>query len=99
MKKEAKLTVFQQVKKDLYEGKIKAPTVSADGNDVPYFRYQLAVHKMELSLMSNGMKLNRHSKLKPLKEYYGLKGKTAKECLPQMLQIIADYEAELIASN
>ena len=34
MAKEIKLTMFEQAKKDLYEGKIKAPSVSAGGHDV-----------------------------------------------------------------
>ena len=103
MAKAIKITPFEQAKTDLYAGKISAPSVSV-GTDkgiinVPYFRYQLAVHKMELSLMSKGMKLNRHSKLKPLKDYYGLKGKTAADCLSQFIELVDKYEAELVASN
>lgn len=93
-------TPFEQAKKAVYEGKLQAPSVSAGGKTVPYFRYQLACHKMELSLMTKGMRLSRHShSLKQLKDYYGLKGRTAADCMPQFLKIMEDYEKELQASN
>ena len=92
------LTPFEQAKKDLYEGKIQAPSVTANNRQVPYFRYQLATHKFNLSLMAKGMQF-RGIKLKDLKWYYGLKGKTAAECLPQFLKIMEDYEKEIVESN
>jgi hypothetical protein len=33
--------------------------------------------------------------MKPLKEYYGLKGKTASDCLSELVKIIADYDLKL----
>ena len=92
------LTPFEEAKKAVYEGKLKAPSVSNGTKTVPYFRFQLATHKFNLSLMAKGMQF-RGVKLKDLKNYYGLKGKTAAECLPQFLKIIEDYEKELIQSN
>jgi hypothetical protein len=92
------LTPFEQAKKDLYEGKIQAPSVSMGNRQIPYFRYQLNVHKFNLKIMSSGMTC-RGVKLRDLKNYYGLKGKTAADCLPQLEKIIADYEQELTQSN
>ncbi len=98
MKKETTPTPFELAKKAVYAGKLKTPNVNVEGGNVPYFRYQLGVHKFNLSIMASGMAF-RGIKLKDLKEYYGLKGKTAKECLPQFLEIIKAYEAELVMSN
>jgi hypothetical protein len=100
----AKETPFELAKKQVYAGKLKAPSVSA-GTDkgiiqVPYFRYQLACHKMAISLLSKGMKMSRNAPpLKHYKEYYGLKGKTAALCLVEFQKIFDDYEKELIGSN
>ena len=100
----AKETQFELAKKAVYAGKIQAPSVSA-GTDrgiiqVPYFRYQLACHKMAISLLSKGIKMSRNAPpLKHYKEYYGLKGKTAALCLVEFQQIFDDYKKELLASN
>jgi len=96
--KTATKTQFELAKEAVYAEKIKAPSVSVGTRNVPYFRYQLAVHKFNLSIMSSGMTC-RGVKLKDLKNYYGLKGKTAKECLPQFLEIMEAYEKEFIQSN
>jgi len=101
----AKETQFELAKKAVYEGNIKAPSVSVGTNDrgiinVPYFRYQLACHKMAISLLSKGMKMSRNAPpLKHYKEYYGLKGKTAALCLVEFQKIFDDYEKELVESN
>lgn len=93
-------TPFEIAQKQVKEGTLQAPTVTSQGKDVPYFLYQLACHKMELSLMTKGMKLSRHShSLKQLKDYYGLKGRTAADCMPQFEKIMADYKAELEKGN
>lgn len=92
------MTQFEEAKRKVLSGELTAPKVSVGTKNVPYFRYQLAVHKFNLSIMSSGMTC-RGIKLKDLKNYYGLKGKTAKDCLPQFLQIMADYEEEMVRSN
>lgn len=98
MSKKIEKTPFEQALAEVMNGKLKAPSVSSNGHQVPYFRYQLSVHKFNLSIMSSGMTC-RGIKLKDLKGYYGLKGRTAKDCLPQLLKIIEDYEANLVISN
>ena len=57
---------------------------------ISYFSYQLAVHKFNLSIMAKGMQC-RGVKLKDLKNYYGLKGRTAADCLPQFLKLMDDF--------
>ena len=37
----------------------------------------------------------RGIKFSDIKRYYGLKGRSAKDCLPQFEKIMADYKAEL----
>jgi hypothetical protein len=44
--------------------------------------------------MASGMTC-RGIKFSDIKRYYGLKGRSAKDCLPQFEQILADYKAEL----
>lgn len=70
--------------------KAKTPDVYVDGGKVDYFQYQLAVHKMYLSLMAKGIQ-NSQVKLKELKNYYGLKGRTAAQCLEQFITLINNY--------
>jgi hypothetical protein len=100
----AKETPFELAKKEVYAGNLKAPSVSAGTErgiiQVPYFRYQLACHKMAISLLTKGIKLTRNAPpLKHYKEYYGLKGKTATDCLVEFQKIFDDYEKELVGSN
>lgn len=86
------MTQFEIALQQVEAGKLTAPSVSYDGKNVDYFGYQLAVHHMELKLLAKGMRLNRNSKLKPIKDYYGLKGRTAADCLPQFEAIFEKYK-------
>ena len=84
------MTPFQQAVLQVEAGQLQAPTVSYGGSEINYFGYQLAVHKFNLSLMSKGMKC-RGVKLSDLKKYYGLKGRTAADCLPQFIQLMDNF--------
>lgn len=88
------MTPFQQALLQTIDGKLKTPTVSTSNGNVDYFGYQLAVHKYNLSLMAMGMKFG-NIKFTQIKKYYGLKGRTAKECLPQFIQIMDAYKMAL----
>jgi len=44
--------------------------------------------------MASGMTC-RGVKFSDIKRYYGLKGRSASDCLPQFDKILADYKAEL----
>ena len=91
------MTPFQQAVLAASEGKLKTPSVSTSGGNINYFGYQLAVHKFNLSLMAKGIG-SRGIKLKDLKQYYGLKGRTAADCLPQFIQIMDEYTKALKAA-
>ena len=87
------MTPFQQAVLAASEGKLKTPSVSTSGGNINYFGYQLAVHKFNLSLMAKGIQ-NRQVKLRDLKQYYGLKGRTAADCLPQFLELMEQYSSK-----
>lgn len=88
------MTRFQEALAAAKAGQLQTPSVSHGNNEVDYFGYQLSVHKFNLRIMAAGMKV-RGLNLKTLKEYYGLKGKTAKDCMPQFEAIFTDYQAQL----
>ena len=84
------MTPFEQAVLQVEANQLQAPEVSYGSKKVDYFSYQLAVHKFNLSIMSKGMTC-RGVKLKDLKHYYGLKGRTAADCLPQFVQLMESY--------
>jgi hypothetical protein len=88
------MTQFEIAQQQAKEGTLQTPSVSANGGNVDYFGYQLAVHKFNLSIMSKGMTC-RGIKLKDLKGYYGLKGRSASDCLAQFDKIMSDYKTKL----
>jgi hypothetical protein len=88
------MTQFQEALAAAKAGQLHTPSVSYSNKEVDYFGYQLSVHKFNLRIMAAGMKV-RGLNLKTLKQYYGLKGKTAKDCLPQFEAIFTAYKAEL----
>jgi hypothetical protein len=92
------LTPFEQAYKQVVSGLLEAPSVNYEGKGIPYFRYQLSVHLFNLRIMSSGMTC-RGVKLKDLKHYYGLKGKSAKECLAEFEKIVEAYKNEQIKLN
>lgn len=87
-------TPFENALEQVLEGKLKTPLVINEGKPIDYFGYQLAVHKYNLQIMSKGMSC-RGVKLKDLKLYYGLKGRTASDCLPQFDSIFLNYKESL----
>lgn len=88
------MTKFEQALAQIKEGKLNTPSVSMGGKQIDYMGYQLANHQFALKIMSSGMKM-RNMKLKDIKDYYGLKGKSAKECLEEFKVIYADYRNSL----
>jgi hypothetical protein len=74
------LTPFQKAVYAVNNGTLETPSVSFNGKNLNYFAYQINVHHFYLKLMSKGIG-NKQVKLKDLKTYYGLKGKTAKDVL------------------
>lgn len=88
-------TQFEQAKQMVKAGTLKTPSVSAGGKQLDYFGYQLAVHHFNLKLMAKGMKC-RGIKFTDIKKYYGLKGRSAGDCLEQFEAILADHKATLV---
>lgn len=86
-----KLTPFELAVLQAANGTLQTPYVGMGGKQVDYFGYQLAVHRYNLRIMAAGM-LCRGVKLKDLKHYYGLKGRTAADCLPQFETILEQYK-------
>ena len=92
MTKAIKQTPFEIAILKVESGELKAPSVSYGAKPINYFAYQLAVHKYELSIAGAGMIPRRGWKLKPLKDYYGFKGKSAKECKIEMIALMESYK-------
>ena len=98
MSKVATKTPFELAVEQVMSGEIQAPRVDANGVRIPYFRYQLSVHHFNLKVMADGMGFKR-IKFTDLKRYYGLKGRSAKECLPQFEEIMNNYFKEQVKLN
>lgn len=87
------MTQFQQALQQVEAKQLQTPEVTYAGKKVDYFGYQLAVHHFNLKIMSKGMQC-RGIKLKDLKAYYGLKGRTAADCLAQFEAILEAYKMQ-----
>ena len=85
-------TPFEQAVEHARLGQLQTPKVLMGGKEMDYFAYQLAVHKFNLGIMANGMTC-RGIKFTDIKKYYGLKGRSAKECMPDMVAIIEFYKS------
>ena len=85
------MTQFEQAVLQVEAEKLQTPTVSVGSKQVDYFSYQLSVHHFNLKIMAKGMAF-RGVKLKDLKAYYGLKGKSAADCLAQFEAILEAYK-------
>jgi hypothetical protein len=87
-------TPFEQAVEQVRQGLIQAPKVLMGSKNMDYFAYQLAVHKYNLGIMSMGMTC-RGIKFTDIKKYYGLKGRSAKDCKPQIEEILNAYKSNL----
>jgi hypothetical protein len=87
------MTPFQQAVQQVKDGTLKTPTVFMGAKPIDYFKYQLATHKFNLSIMAKGMTF-RGIKFTDLKNYYGLKGRSAKAALPEFLELMEKYLRE-----
>ena len=61
-------TKFEEFKRTINQG------IDVNGVRMPYWKYQLIVHKRDLGLYAKGIKITRHFKISHYKEYYGIKG-------------------------
>jgi hypothetical protein len=85
------MTQFQQTMLAVENGTMQVPTVSTSTGTIPFAGYQLATHVYALKIMALGMKM-RGVTFTQIKKYYGLKGRTAKECIPQLEEIMNFYK-------
>jgi hypothetical protein len=86
------MTQFQQTMLATENGTMQVPTVHTEGGStIPFAGYQLATHIYALKIMAAGMKM-RGVTFTQIKKYYGLSGKSAKECIPQLEQIMLAYK-------
>lgn len=92
------MTQFQQSMLATEDGSQRVPTVyTENGGTIPFAGYQLATHVYALKIMALGMKM-RGVTFTQIKKYYGLPGKSAKECIPQLEQIQNTYR-EIVRNN
>jgi hypothetical protein len=87
-------TPFEQAVEQARLGQLQTPKVIMGSKNMDYFGYQLAVHKYNLGIMAMGMTC-RGIKFTDIKKYYGLKGRSAKDCLPQFLEVFESYKQSL----
>ena len=80
------MTTFEQVQQQIATGQVRAPKVSYEGKEMPFTGYQLAVHVFNLKGMALGLKF-RGITFTQIKNYYGLTGRSAKDCIPQLEEI------------
>ena len=85
------MTQFEEAVLAVEDHRLQTPSVNYQGKNVDYFNYQLAVHHFNLKLMAKGMQC-RGIKLRDLKAYYGLKGRTAADCLSQYEAVMERYK-------
>jgi hypothetical protein len=88
------MTQFEEAQEQVRQGLLKAPNVSTAEGNIDYFGYQLAVHHFNMKLMAKGMKF-RGIKFTDIKKYYGLKGKSAKDCLLQFEEVMEKYKLSI----
>lgn len=92
------MTMYEQARKDVTEGKTKTPVVSTGKGNLDYFWFQFASHHFWMKTFAAGM-ISRQINLKTLKGYYGLKSRSAKDCLVEFETIMNDYKAEMEAKK
>ena len=90
------MTQFEQTMLAAENGTMQVPTIHTEGGTIPFAGYQLATHVYALKIMGLGMKM-RGVTFTQIKKYYGLSGKSAKECIPQLEAIQQKYRE--IAKN
>lgn len=84
------LTPFEATLQRLEAGTQKAPSVNFEGKNVNPVAYSMIVHKFNLSIMSKGMKC-RGITFTQIKKFYGLKGRTAADVLPQFIALMEKH--------
>lgn len=87
------MTQFEIAQQQAEAKTLQTPSVTSNGKQIDYFEYQLAVHHFNMKLMARGMKF-ANIRFTDIKKYYGLKGRSAKDCLMQFEEIMNIYKAK-----
>ena len=87
-------TPFETAVEQARLGQLQTPKVLMGSKNMDYFAYQLAVHKYNLGIMAMGMTC-RGIKFTDIKKYYGLKGRSAKACKPEIEELFNKYKSSL----
>jgi len=87
-------TPFETSVEQVRLGQLQTPKVLMGSKNMDYFAYQLAVHKYNLGIMAMGMTC-RGIKFTDIKKYYGLKGRSAKDCKPEIIELFNTYKSSL----
>lgn len=88
------LTPFENSIIELNNGNLQTPKVYTNGKQINYPMYMILVHHFNLKIFASGMTM-RGMNLKTLKNYYGLKKRSAKECLIEFEQLMLFYGIDL----
>lgn len=88
------MTQFEAHLEAVKSGEMKPPKVFNGNKEVDYFWYQFCSHHFYMKIFAGGMKF-RNVTLKGFKEYYGLKGRSAKDCLVEFEKIMNDYKEKM----
>ena len=88
--KTMKQLTFKKLLQDVKDGKVKLPNVSYGDKQIDAIKYQLAIDKYHLSLMSFGIKVKGKT-LKQYKDFYEIGGKSAEQVMQNFLVIFYQY--------
>lgn len=88
------LTQFEKTLGAVRSGQLKPPSVSMGAKQIDYIAFQLGCHYFNLKVMARGRLKFRSITFTQIKQYYGLKGRGAKDVLDQFKEIIKTYEKE-----
>ena len=92
------MTKFEQTIAQIRRGEIKAPKVYTNDGEIDYMFYQINVHQLNLKLMASGLKV-RNFRLKDIRDYYGIKGRTAKELTAALHRLQQTYLSTKLFTN
>ena len=92
------MTKFEQTIAQIRTGEIKAPKVYTEGGEIDYMNYQISVHLFHLKLLASGLKV-RNFRLKDIRDYYGLSGRTANQMIAELSYLQQAYRTKLLLTR
>lgn len=81
---------FKQALQRVADGTLNPPKVFYGDKQIDPVVYQLIVHKYYLGILAAGMK-TKQVNLKYFKDFYELKGRTAKDIMPGFMAIYHEH--------